>query len=43
MQNVDRLRPMLLHPRLSTLAVVGKIFFTGALVNSLILGTLLYG
>ncbi len=41
-QNADYLWRGLLHSKLSTLAVLGKIFFAGAIVNSLILGTILY-
>ncbi len=40
--NLHRLWRMFLHPKMSTLAHLGKIFFTGAIVNSLILGIILY-
>ncbi len=41
-REVDYFWPGLQHPTLSDLAVTGKIFFTGALINSLILGIVLY-
>lgn len=39
---VDHLWRQILHPRVETIAVIGKVFFTGALINSLILGTVVY-
>lgn len=41
-QKAQIILPALLHPDWTTLAIMGKVFFTGAIVNSLILGTILY-
>ena len=38
----DHLWQQVIHPRIETIAVIGKVFFTGALINSLILGTVIY-
>lgn len=41
-QNVHHVWKALMDPKLSALADIGKVFFTGAIVNSIILGTILY-
>lgn len=40
--DVHHLWKMLLHPTLSNLAIAGKIFITGALINSFAFGLILY-
>lgn len=42
LHQVHHLQQMLLHPKVRALAVLGKVFFAGAIINSLILGTFLY-
>lgn len=39
---VKHIGRILLHPESSAFAIIGKVFFTGAIVNSLIVGTILY-
>lgn len=39
---LQHLSETLLKPRLSSLGIIGKVFFAGAIINSLILGTILY-
>lgn len=41
-QDLNNLWHALLYPDLATLAVIGKVFLTGAVINSLVLGTILY-
>jgi len=38
----DHLWSQVINPGIDTVAEIGRLFFTGALINSLILGTLLY-
>lgn len=39
---VDHLWRQIIHPRVEMIAEIGKVFFTGALINSLILGAAIY-
>lgn len=41
-QQANRILPLILRPDLHTLGLAGKVFFTGALVNSFVMGTILY-
>lgn len=39
---IDHIWRQIIHPRVETIAVLGKVFFTGALINSLALGIVIY-
>ena len=41
-RNLNHIQRILKHPKLSNLGDISKVFFTGAVINTLILGTILY-